>query len=107
MLGIGELWAVFVLHGMFRGHTWRVVVHRCVGHTLLFCGLWPFVGILAVTGTEFSVGVSWLDMELVSYGRSSCYTACFVTIRGARSRTGVYGKRDYFAVCGHPWASRL
>ena len=53
---------------LFRDHTWRVVYHRCVGQTSSFCGLGPFVGIPAVTGTEFGVRVLWLDLELVSYG---------------------------------------
>ena len=34
--GIGVVWAVFVLHGLFRDHTWRVVVHRSVGQPLYF-----------------------------------------------------------------------
>jgi hypothetical protein len=60
---------------LFRYHTWRVVIHRYVEQKSLFCGLGPSVGIPAVTGTEFGVRVSWLDLELVSYGWSSCHTS--------------------------------
>ena len=47
----------FRVHGLFCEYTWCVVVHRCVGHTLLFCGLVLFLVIPAVTGIESEVSV--------------------------------------------------
>ena len=60
---------------LFRDDTLRLVARRCVGQTLSFCGLIQFVGIPAVTGTDFEVRLSWLDLELIRNVWSSCHTS--------------------------------
>ena len=53
---------------LLRDHTWRLVGSRCVRFPSLFRGLWPFLGVPAVTGADFRDRSVSLDIELVGYG---------------------------------------
>ena len=69
----------------------------------LFWGLGPSVGVPNVTGTEFGVRLSWLDLALVSYGLFS-WTGRFPNvIRGVGRGRGRGRGRGSWVVVRVSW----